>query len=240
MSITINKNIDLDEISFHTPLKYKNKRIATSLYNDEELLIQIKKVNTPFGIYKDNGKYRLDIILEEKYSSLFYNMESNSIKKLFNNYNEWFGYDVDYENLKKSLHSSLKTGNDSSILTLPIQCNDGMMMTEVYDSNKNRINWKHIKRDSTISLILRFNGIRFFKTKFLNDWEIIQIKNHEDYIYEEKFPENVCLIESDSESDLNYSSEDMTDIEDEDIYINDNLVKHYKVEREIEKLNILD
>ena len=243
----VRDNISYDDITYNQPEKLHNKYLSNSSYNGQNLVIQIKRVLTPLGIYKDNDKYKIDIIVENEHDiELFNNIQRTSINTLVKNYKKWFAgdeedddyEDLDFDMIKNNLHSNIKASNESTLITLPIETVNNIMNIEVYDCNKNQVNWKDIKRDSVISLIMQYNGIRFYKTKFSNDWTINQIKIHENEKYVvDTLEKNVCYIEE-SDNEASVSSDNEVDIEydDERIYINSFLKKEYRKKVEIENL----
>lgn len=240
----VKETIIYENITYSNPKEFNKKFLSNALYNDSSFTIQVNKVITPFGIYKENGKYKLDLIIDKsEYIDLFNKIEDISIRNLAKKYISWFGEedesdddDINYDTIKCNLYSNLKSTDECTLITLPIETSNNIMNIEVYDHNKQRVHWKEIKRNSVISLILNYNGIRFLKTKFYNDWTINQIKIHQfDNFIIDNLEKNICYIdESDNES--LYSMDDNLDLEEdsERIHIDDFLKEEYRKKEDIE------
>ena len=237
------EDIDIEQFTFKLPKKLNNKYISSVLLDDKTSFIQLKNVQTLSGFYNANGKYKIDIILDdENYYNFFMNLEMLCINRVHQHYPKWFGIDSDGDTLDSSFVSFLKLKGMDTILTLPIELDDDELECEVYNSNKQRISCNSIKKNDIISLIIRFNGIQFSRTKFATFWSISQIKINEKK--EEKKQENIGLgklekniyhfIESSSD---NESSDDDVDYLQEHEYIVKNLIKNYKTK---ELLNNID
>jgi hypothetical protein len=240
------EDIDIEQFTFKLPKKSNNKYISSVLLDDKTSFIQLKNVQTLSGFYNANGKYKIDIILDdENYYNFFMNLEMLCINRVHQHYPKWFGIDSNSDTLDSSFISFLKLKGMDTILTLPIELDDDELECEVYNSKKQRVSCNSVKQNDIISLIIRFNGIQFSRNKFATYWSISQIKIKK----EEKKQENIGLgklkkniyhfIESssDSENSDNDNDNDDNDYLQEHEYIVENLIESYKTK---ELLNNID
>ena len=229
---------EFKKITYTKPEKRNKIYITDAKINDKIVLFQLTNIKTPLGIYNENGIYKIDINLGPKYSEKIKNIEKLSIKKVHKFSKEWFNSNKDIKFMENNFISNIKHCNDEILLTIPLKVDNGKLLCHFYNKDKNRIHWKEIKQNKIISVILKYNGMKFYKKKFSNDWEIVQIKCHnteklyEQYELEEMEDKNLILdrfyIESESESDIDIDID--VNIEE---YI-DNLYEKYD---DIEKYN---
>ena len=234
------EDIDIEQFTFKLPKKLNNKYISSVLLDNKTSFIQLKNVRTLSGFYDSNGKYKIDVILDdENYYNFFMNLEMLCINRVHQHYQKWFGIDSNSDTLDSSFVSFLKLKGMDTILTLPIELDDDELECEVYNSNKQRVSCNSVKENDIISLIIRFNGIQFSRTKFATFWSISQIKikeEKEEKEEEEKKQENIGLgkLEKniyhfiESSSDNESSDDDDVDYLQEHEYIVENLIENYK------------
>jgi len=236
------EDIDIEQFNFKLPKKLNNKYISSVLLDGKTSFIQLKNVKTLSGFYNNDGKYKIDIILDdEDYYNFFMNLEMLCISRVHQHYPKWFGIDSNSDTLESSFVSFLKLKGMNTILTLPIELDDDEFECEVYNSNKQRVSCNSVKQNDIISLIIRFNGIQFSRNKFATYWSISQIK-----INKEKKQENIGLgklekniyhfIESSSDSESSDEDDDVDYLQEHE-YIVENLIKNYKTK---ELLNNID
>lgn len=243
MNIINSNTINIDNIVYNKPIKKNQRYISVALYNNKPIILQLRKIYTTIGIYKENNKYKIDLIIDKsKYNDIFKKIEDNSINILVKNYKLWFNTEdedeedeINYNDIKENLYSNIKKSIDYSIITLPIEIKNNIMNIEIYNENKERISWSEIKKNSLITILLEYNGIRYLKTKFNNEWTIKQIKVHNEKNNEDELEKNICHI------DYNSDSEDLGDNinienDEEREYIYNFLKERYKKEKELEKL----
>ena len=131
-----------------------------------------------------------------------------------------------------------------TILTLPIELDDDEFECEVYNSKKQRVSCNSVRQNDIISLIIRFNGIQFYRNKFATYWSISQIKINEE---KEKEPENIGLgklekniyhfIESSSDSESFDDDDDDEDYLQEHEHIVEKLIESYKTKELLNNIN---
>lgn len=240
------ENIDIEQFTFNSPKKILNKYVSSVLLDNKTAYIQLKDVETMSGFYESNGKYKIDIKLDnEDYYNFFMNLEMLCINRVHEYYPKWFGIETNDDTLDSSFVSYLKLKGMDTILTLPIEINDDEFECEVYNSKKQRISCNTVKENDNISLIIRFNGIQFARTKFATFWSISQIKINEKQNIDlnvdlnlnlSKLEKNVYhFIESSSDDDS--SDDGDADYLQEHEYIVENLIENYQ---EKELLNNID
>ena len=239
------EDIDIEQFIFKLPKKFNNKYISSVLLDDKTSFIQLKDVRTLSGFYNTEGKYKIDIILDdENYYNFFMNLEMLCIHRVHQHYPKWFGVDSDSETLDSSFISFLKLKGMETILTLPIELDDDEFECEVYNSKKQRVSCNSVKQNDIISLIIRFNGIQFYRNKFATYWSISQIKINEE---KEKEPENIGLgklekniyhfIESSSDSESYDNDDDDEDYLQEHEHIVEKLIESYKTKELLNNIN---
>jgi|TARA_B100002049_G_C16025962_1_gene352370 hypothetical protein len=234
------EDIDIEQFNFQLPKKLNNKYISSVLLDDKSSFIQLKNVKTLSGFYNIDGKYKIDIILDdESYYNFFMNLEMLCIHRVHQHYPKWFGIESDGDTLDSSFISFLKLKGMDTILTLPIELDDDELECEVYNSEKQRVSCSSVKQDDIISLIIRFNGIQFSRNKFATYWSISQIKinKEEENIGLGKLEKNIYhFIESSSDSE-SYNDDDDIDYLQEHEYIVENLTKNYKTKELLNNIN---
>jgi len=240
------ENIDIEEFNFKLPHKINNKYISSVTLDDKISYIQLHNVKTLSGFYEEDGKYKIDIILNnEHYYNFFMNLEMLCINRVHQHYQKWFGIDSTTDVLDSSFISFLKLKGTDPILTIPIEQSNDDFECEVYNQQKKRISYNEIKNEQYISLIIRFNGIQFYRNKFATYWSISQIKIDETKYQQNigtKLEKNIYHFIDSSDNDFSDDEDNSDDKDDEDDfeeneYIVKELINKYQTKNMLNKIH---
>ena len=249
-------SINFDNFIFLKPQKINN--IYISKLKDNNLNIKLRRKITISGVYREGKKYYMDLIFDMdnkkdvEFIKLYKKIEMESIKNIFKNYNDWMGIEdnLDFEDVYTSFRSKLIEENGINKITFNLLTDKKIMKTIFYNEDLEKISYKEIEEGDEISAIINFNGIKFGKKKFENQWDILQIKGYKENVENIGNIENIenieikkkeCQINIDSDSD----SKDFEDFEDsiniEDLEkLDENIEKEYKKYIEEESLKFID
>lgn len=227
-------NFNLTKIKFLKPKRNNLMYISKVLYNNNDINIQLKRKITASGVYREGNKYYLDLIFDSEnvndtnFITLYKQLEMSSIKEIYKKYNEWMKTDnkLEWEDVYTSFNSHLSDENTIKKIKFNILTKENMMGTTFYDESLEKISYKEVEEGDEISLIIYFNGIKFGKENFDNQWEILQIKKYNlesdtESIEKKKSQEKLkgkfheeCQIDIDSDEDDDFYNEDSINLED--------------------------
>lgn len=218
------KEFDLTKLNFLKPKRSNSMYISKVLYNGNDINIQLKRKIAVSNIYRDGNKYYLDLVFDsenekdENFIKLYKQLEMTSIKKIYNKYNEWMNTEnkLEWEDVYSSFKTNLSVENDIKKIKFSLLTDGKIMNTMFYNELLEKVSYKEIEEGDELSLIVYFNGIKFGKQNFENQWEILQVKkyNEEDKKEEKKDIIDECQIIVDSDDETDLYDEDSIDLEE--------------------------
>lgn len=245
------KDFDLTKIKFLKPKRNNHMYISKVLYDESDINIQLKRKITMSGVYREGNKYYLDLIFDSenkndtRFLTLYKQLEMSSIKEIYKKYNEWMNTEnkLEWEDVYTSFTSHLTNEDIIKRVKFNVLTSDKIMNTGFYNEELEKISYKEVEEGDEISMIVSFNGIKFGKDNFENQWEILQIKRYDVEDTESvEFDEKKCYINVDSDED----EEDEEDVYNEDSINIEDLEKlekmveeNYRKYNEEERLKII-
>ena len=103
--------------------------------------------------------------------------EKNIVNCHFNS-KDWFSNQIPYDVIENFYKSPIKFDNKKSshYIRIKIPSYRGKVLTEIFDSDKRKIDISHINKNDKVVAILHFSGLKFLSQQFMCEWEISKLK----------------------------------------------------------------
>lgn len=215
-------NFNLEKVNFIKPKKGNNIYISRVVYDGNNINIQLKRKITASGVYREGNRYYLDIIFDnennkdEKFVKLYKQLEMTSIKEIYKKYNKWMNVEdkLEWEDVYTSFKTHLTEDNNIKKVRFNLITNNNLMKTDFFSESLEKISYKSVEEGDEISVVLNFNGIKFGKKNFENQWEVLQIKVYDNTEELENLEYKECQINIDSDEEDENFNEDSINIEE--------------------------
>lgn len=221
------KSIIVNNINYDKPVYIKNKQIAKTNYNNDNLIIKTPIVLTKTNIINGKKKY-INIELNKSNRDFFKfitETEENGVQKVYNNCKEWFGKEISL-NILDDYHNQLIKLSSNNNPTIKLFINDD---TEIVDNEK-------IIKNILVKLEIQYIGLKFLKQQYTSEWLIKKIE-----LYKEENEDSD--IDFDNDFDMFYNKQnEINDEKDNTVELNeeliekDNEISDEKLEKELKKL----
>lgn len=249
VEITDFKNVELTNINFSNPEKFKGSYMCYAKYsNGDHLHIQTPKMRNLDGIHKTDTRAHLDLYFQKEHVD-FYNFlgdfDDNNIQIIKTKSNNWFNKDIPNDILEELYNTPLKHKNPPKF-KLKIPLSRGNVDIEIIDLENKAIDYTDIPNNSEIVVLLKFVGLKFLKEQVLAEWLPVQIKvcskvesKKKSLIDDSLIKETPYIdIQELNDDELNiddYEDEDEDEDEEEEIENNDEEIKN-SVHEELQSL----
>lgn len=255
-------DFDSNKITYNKPKKFKAMYLSKSLYDNNDINIQLKRKVTLSGVYREGNKYYVDLLFDDEnnkdrdFIQLYKKVEMLSIKEIYKKYNNWMGSEetLEFEDIYSSFKSHLTEENNIKRVRFSLMTTKNMMDTEFYNEKLDKVSYKEVEEGDELSLVVTFDGIKFGKEKFENYWKVLQVKIYDKQ--ESSLEMEQDLNENENENKnfkfINISDEESIELENdqessleidniEDLKKLDlNIQQKYQKYREEERLKIIE
>lgn len=185
---------------YNTPSKGDDGIYFVKASNDEKrkCLVQLNNVT----MSEVSGDLLFDVNSDANIKKVI-DIETKNLTAAHENCVEWFGKQLSEKVLNGAYRSVINNGMMSTdVLTEP--------PTRVFNANQEPVELDTIQPDKTCDVILEFAGLWFIKKAFGGQWNVIQVRVHDDPIKEEpitdNYPEEYAFVD-DSEPEPEPESE---------------------------------
>ena len=153
---------------------------------------------------------------DEKFVKLYKQLEMTSIKEIYKKYNKWMNVEdkLEWEDVYTSFKTHLTEDNNIKKVRFNLITNNNLMKTDFFSESLEKISYKSVEEGDEISVVLNFNGIKFGKKNFENQWEVLQIKVYDNTEELENLEYKECQINIDSDEEDENFNEDSINIEE--------------------------
>jgi len=207
MEIHLVDTVDLEKISMSKPKKNGLYMVSKPKYSDNELIIQMPKMNLSLESSEENTQVFLDFLNKKEYSKKVYDflntLDSKIILIIFKNSEEWFGKKIPMEKLTEMYSGTLinifseSNETERKETSTRIKVNINKKETSLVDKKNNELELSDYKNNSTVECICRLKYIVFSKDKCVPVWEIVVMKL---IVKVNRVPKN-AFIEDNSDND---------------------------------------
>jgi hypothetical protein len=207
MEIHLVDTVDLEKISMNKPKKNGLFMVSKPKYSDNELMIQMPKMNLSLESQEENTQVFLDFLNKKEYSKKVYDflntLDSKLILNIFKNSEEWFGKKIPMEKLTEMYSGTLinifsdSNETERKETSTRIKVNINKKETSLIDKKNNELELSEYKNNSTVECICRLKYIIFSKDKCVPVWEIVVMKL---IVKVNRVPKN-AFIEDNSDND---------------------------------------
>ena len=184
MKVYNTNDIVIDELDFSKPKQNSMGgqhifvNIPNTIQEESKIRIQTPVCNIPFGMNEYNGKYNLDLQLnDENIKEFLTAFDTKIIDTASYNSFSWF---------KKSMHGSVikelfkpqmkQNGKYPPLFRVKIPMKNGAFDGKVYNNNQEEISIHDIEKGCKIQAIIENTGIYFVAKDFGVTWKVIQLK----------------------------------------------------------------
>lgn len=232
-SVNYYENVNISNFNYSKPEKINNSYFGRVNYgkNEEPIYIQTPKLRCNSDVKEclNSKTPYLDLSISKKninFYELFTNIDSNIIKKTFDNSENWFSKQLPYEiidDMYKPITSPLKKDSEPTI-KFKIPFSKNKVQCTCYNQNKESIDITNIKENDNLILVLHIKGIKILKQSFYCECYISQIKKIEDKNSKYNILNEYSFIDTEQEE-----NEDDLDIFDEE-YLNEIKERNNKID----------
>lgn len=184
MKVYNTNDIVIDELDFSKPKQNSMGgqhifvNIPNTIQEESKIRIQTPVCNLPFGMNEYNGKYNLDLQLnDENMKEFLTSFDTKIIDTASYNSFSWF---------KKSMHGSVikelfkpqmkQNGKYPPLFRVKIPMKNGIFDGKVYNNKQEEISIHEIEKGCKIQAIIENTGIYFVAKDFGVTWKVIQLK----------------------------------------------------------------
>ena len=184
MKVYNTNDISIDELDFSKPKQNSmgGQHIFVNIPNtsqeESKIRIQTPVCNLPFGMNEYNGKYNLDLQLNDENMKEFLTaFDTKIINTASYNSFSWF---------KKSMHESVikelfkpqmkQNGKYPPLFRVKIPIKNGKFDGKVYNNKQEEISINEIEKGCKIQAIIENTGVYFVAKDFGVTWKVIQLK----------------------------------------------------------------
>jgi hypothetical protein len=227
MNVVDYTTIDLSNISFENPEKYKGSYICLGKYNDEDLYIQTPMMTNLDGVHKTDTRAHLDLYFEKNHIG-FYDFlgdfDDNNIQTIFKKSQDWFHKTIPVDILDDLYSTPLKHKNPPRF-KLRIPLSRGQVDVPIIDIENTVVDASDIPNNCRIVALMKFIGLKFLKEQVSCEWMPVQLK--------------VCQkVESKKKSLIVLEKESDNEEQDEEIELEiEELPDNLEIEVEVEEPN---
>jgi hypothetical protein len=171
---------------YSSPAKGEDGLYFVKASNDDKTkcLVQLNDVT----VSEVSGELVFDVASEEKITEV----ESMNLVAAQDNCEEWFGKKLSKAVLASAYQSVLSSGQMSAdIITEP--------KVLVFNKNQEPLDFEIVQPGKKCDLLLEFAGIWFAKKAFGGNWNVVQIRVHEDPVVEDPisdvYPEQYAFVD---------------------------------------------
>ena len=151
-----NNYLSIESLEFNTPDKLNNKYLSKT---NTDVFFILPKINhkNHLTIDKENNQFILNIENYDDIVSFFYKMDEQILNACFLNSETWFNKKI----TQKVLEASLKTSVTK----------DFKLILKIEDELLSKI-------DDDCTIVVRLNGIEFYKSNFICNYQIHKVLNN--------------------------------------------------------------
>jgi len=223
------KGISLKNIVYEDPKKMKGgsfiseMKYLTESGEKKPIIIQTPRLLSCQGISKMETRCNIELDFDKDHWPFYEfitDLDDHNIVIVEKYSDTWFKQKFPMDVVEEFYRSPVKLGRGKNPpkLKLRIPMTDGLLGCDIFDSNKQKIDYTTIDNDSKIISVLHLIGLRFLKQQVICEWVPLQLK-----IYNEHSKNREYLIDDTLLSDNEDSEQALHSTIDELNFINTDL-----------------
>ncbi len=217
------KTYNVNEIDYEQPRLVRGNSFLAKTQGNKRILFQTPKLMSINQIEIDGKGCHLELQLTEEdkdFYDFLQNLDEKNIGYTYGAASEWFNQDFSYEIIDDFYiptvkHRSSEKVSNLNYLKVRIPTHKREPNINIYDSKRDKIDWKRIGPGTPLIAIIELKGLKFLQREVICDWEIVQLKA---YIERSKVNLTKILIELSKGDDTQVDDEvevgEKTDNED--------------------------
>jgi hypothetical protein len=181
------RGFESQKIKYQSPISSRGNTFVAKLGCDDpsgRLLFQTPKLVTTTGIKVDSKGCHVDLVLssdDKDFYDFFTGIDEYNISFTHQHANEWFKKTFPYEVIEDFYVPTVKykqasDGSTHPCLTLRIPLHKRAPNINVYNDQREIIDWKRVKPGTSMVAIIELRGLKFLQRELVCDWEIVQLK----------------------------------------------------------------
>ena len=183
MEIPLYKHIDLEHIQHTDPVLRSGRHVSPATYQDGgEVLFDTPALEVKNGFCVSENRCYLELVLKRR-DTRFYNflvdMGDNGTTITHNKSRDWFGKQMPYDVVDDYHRSVVKLGGSKGVATIkckvPYNKKRDRIGVKVYDSEGGQLKHGELKDGMFVVARLRYNGLRFLKQMFTEEYELVRL-----------------------------------------------------------------
>ena len=181
------RDFETDSVKYNSPVSSRGNTFLAKLSCDnpsERLLFQTPKLVTNTGIKIDSKGCHLDLVLsndDKDFYDFLTGIDDHNISFTHRHAEIWFKKKFPYEVIEDFYVPTVKykqasDGSTRPCLNLRIPLQKKAPNINVYNDQREIIDWKRVKPGTSLVAIIEIRGLKFLQRELVCDWEIVQLK----------------------------------------------------------------
>ena len=180
------KNLIYEKLEYKYPIRTNyGSNISNVLYRLEKnncipIYIETPILTNNSGLLKIENKFYIDleVNINSDFMNFFDSIDEKNIVNCHFNSKDWFSDQIPYDVIENFYKSPIKFDNKNSshYIRVKIPSYRGKVLTEIFDSDRRKIDISHINKNDKVVAILHFSGLKFLSQQFMCEWEVSKLK----------------------------------------------------------------
>lgn len=236
MSIPTYRDLNIEQVTYTSPTLVNKRHIAVAKNEDKsEVLFDTPPLEVKNGFCVSEDRCYLELILKRR-DSKFYNflvdIGDSGITTTFKQSRNWFGNEMPFDIVDDYHRSVVKLSRDKGVATIkckvPFNSKRDRIRVKINNKEGAPLEQSDLQDGTFVVARLRYNGLRFLKQMFTEEYEVVRLTVQEgttDESLESKYGAGGY--------DFGFEQYDTMTVDDN----NDDLLKEYESDLEAEEVD---
>lgn len=239
MSIPTYRDLNIEQVTYTSPTLINRRHIAVAKNEDKsEVLFDTPPLEVKNGFCVSEDRCYLELILKRR-DSKFYNflvdIGDSGITTTFKQSRNWFGNEMPFDIVDDYHRSVVKLSRDKGVATMkckvPYSSKRDRISVKIYNQEGTQFKQSDIQDGTFVVARLRYNGLRFLKQMFTEEYEVVRLT-----VQEKTTDESLDNKYSTGGYDFGFEQYDTMTVDDN----NDDLLKEYESEPEADQVETVE
>lgn len=183
MSIPTYRDLNIEQVNYTSPTLVNKRHIAVARNEDKsEVLFDTPVLEVKNGFCVSEDRCYLELILKRR-DSKFYNflvdIGDSGITTTFKQSRNWFGNEMPFDIVDDYHRSVVKLSRDKGVATIkckvPYNSKKDRIRVKIYNKAGAQLEQSDLQDGTFVVARLRYNGLRFLKQMFTEEYEVVRL-----------------------------------------------------------------
>ena len=183
MSIPTYRDLNIEQVNYTSPTLVNRRHLAVARNEDKsEVLFDTPPLEVKNGFCVSEDRCYLELILKRR-DSKFYNflvdIGDSGITTTFKESRTWFGNEMPFDIVDDYHRSVVKLSRDKGVATVkckvPFNSKRDRIGVKVYNQEGAQLKQSDLQDGTFVVARLRYNGLRFLKQMFTEEYEVVRL-----------------------------------------------------------------